>query len=84
MCAAKTCRLNTCSTPCACAGGLACSISPASTGLSINRIGPALEQAQRLGLLQRSGNHVQPTERGFDFLNDLQALFLPRAIKHIA
>jgi oxygen-independent coproporphyrinogen-3 oxidase len=50
----------------------------ASTGLSINRIGPALEQAQRLGLLQRSGNHVQPTERGFDFLNDLQALFLPQ------
>jgi hypothetical protein len=23
------------------------------------------------------GTHVQPSVRGFDFLNDLQALFLP-------
>ncbi len=49
----------------------------ATTGLSINRIAPALEQAQAQGLLTRSGNHLQPTERGFDFLSDLQALFLP-------
>ena len=51
----------------------------ASTGLSVNSIATALEQAQTQGLLIRNGNHVQPTERGFDFLSNLQALFLPDA-----
>lgn len=59
-------------------GGFSLLDFTASTGLSVNRIGPALEQAQSLGLLERHGNQVQPTERGFDFLSDLQALFLPK------
>jgi oxygen-independent coproporphyrinogen-3 oxidase len=37
----------------------------------------ALEQAQAQGLLLRDGAHIKPSARGFDFLNDLQALFLP-------
>ena len=47
------------------------------TGLSVNAIAKGLEQAQHQGLIEREGNLVRPTERGFDFLSDLQALFLP-------
>ena len=46
------------------------------TGLPISTIAAALQEAQRKGLIERSTTHVQPTERGFDFLSDLQALFL--------
>jgi len=46
------------------------------TGLPISTIQSALDEAQRKGLIARSSTHVQPTERGFDFLSDLQAMFL--------
>jgi len=46
------------------------------TGLPITAIAKGLEAAERKGLITRSVGHVQPTERGFDFLNDLQELFL--------
>lgn len=46
------------------------------TGLPISTIAAALEEAQRKGLIERSSTHVKPTERGFDFLSDLQELFL--------
>ncbi|HRA63703.1 MAG TPA: oxygen-independent coproporphyrinogen III oxidase-like protein, partial [Burkholderiaceae bacterium] len=35
-----------------------------------------LDQAERKGLIGRDLARVWPTERGFDFLNDLQSLFL--------
>ena len=35
------------------------------------------DEARHRGLIERSLTHVRPTERGFDFLSDLQALFLP-------
>ncbi|NIC40067.1 radical SAM family heme chaperone HemW [Aquabacterium sp. A08] len=47
------------------------------TGLPISTLGPALQQAERQGWIERDWNSVRPTERGFDFLSDLQALFLP-------
>jgi oxygen-independent coproporphyrinogen-3 oxidase len=47
------------------------------TGLGLNAINTALDQAERQGLMTRDWVHAQPTARGFDFLNDLQALFLP-------
>ncbi len=47
------------------------------TGLPLSTIAPALEQAERQGLLTRDLGHVRPTARGFDFLNDLLELFLP-------
>ena len=47
------------------------------TGLPLSAIEPALARAVERGLLQRWGHEVQPTARGFDFLSDLQALFLP-------
>ena len=47
------------------------------TGLAINSIDAALQEAEKRGLIARSLTHVKPTDRGFDFLNDLQTLFLP-------
>ncbi|HZW50285.1 MAG TPA: radical SAM family heme chaperone HemW, partial [Rudaea sp.] len=49
------------------------------TGLALTAIARPLEQAQRKGLVERDLARVRPTTRGFDFLSDLQALFLPAA-----
>ena len=46
------------------------------TGLPITAIARGLEEAERKGLIERDMARVRPTERGFDFLSDLQALFL--------
>ena len=46
------------------------------TGLPLSAIAAALDEAQRKGLIERDTAHVRPTERGFDFLSDLQELFL--------
>ena len=46
------------------------------TGLPLSAITPALAEAERQGLIEPDLNWVKPTPRGFDFLNDLQALFL--------
>ena len=46
------------------------------TGLPISSIDKPLEEAQRKGLIDRDLSRVWPTTRGFDFLNDLQVLFL--------
>ena len=46
------------------------------TGLPLTAVQRALDEAERKGLIERDLVRVKPTERGFDFLNDLQALFL--------
>ena len=46
------------------------------TGLPVPAIQSALDQAEQQGLITRDFQRVVPTERGFDFLSDLQALFL--------
>jgi putative oxygen-independent coproporphyrinogen III oxidase len=46
------------------------------TGLALSAIAPGLAEAERKGLLARDAARVWPTERGFDFLSDLQELFL--------
>ncbi len=46
------------------------------TGLSLTAIQAGLDEAERKGLVTRDFVSVKPTERGFDFLNDLQGLFL--------
>jgi hypothetical protein len=68
-CAAPTCRLNTCSTPCACARALRCRTSE-RTGLPLTAIAKALDEAERKGLIVRDMARVRPTERGFDFLSE--------------
>lgn len=46
------------------------------TGLPLSAIEESLAQAERQGWLKRDMTKVWPTELGFDFLSDLQALFL--------
>ena len=46
------------------------------TGLPISAIAKGLDQAQAKGLITREPGRVVPTERGFDFLSDLQEIFL--------
>jgi putative oxygen-independent coproporphyrinogen III oxidase len=47
------------------------------TGLPLTAIEKPLQQAQHKGLIERDLQRVWPSERGLDFLSDLQALFLP-------
>jgi len=47
------------------------------TGLPLSTIEPALQQAETRGLIERDATSVRPSPRGFDFLSDLQQLFLP-------
>jgi putative oxygen-independent coproporphyrinogen III oxidase len=46
------------------------------TGLTLASIQQPLAEAEAKGLLQRDLHRAWPTDRGFDFLNDLQSLFL--------
>ncbi len=50
----------------------------ARTGLPVSALQATLDAAQAKGLLEREGDRVRPSARGFDFLSDLQAMFLPR------
>lgn len=57
--------------------GFALDDAVARTGLPLSALQPGIDQGCRSGWLQREGHRVQPTAKGFDFLSDLQALFLP-------
>ena len=46
------------------------------TGLPVSALQTGLDEAERKGLIERDLTSLGPTERGFDFLNDLQSLFL--------
>ncbi|RID99848.1 radical SAM family heme chaperone HemW [Simplicispira hankyongi] len=58
-------------------GGFALQDFVERTGQSVASIVPALDKAEAQGLIARDMAHVRPTERGFDFLSNLQELFLP-------
>jgi putative oxygen-independent coproporphyrinogen III oxidase len=47
------------------------------TGLPLSAIASRLDEAQAKGWVERDFARVKPTTRGFDFLSDLQSLFLP-------
>jgi oxygen-independent coproporphyrinogen-3 oxidase len=49
------------------------------TGLPLSAVQDALERARQRGLIEgdEGAERVQPSARGFDFLSDLQAMFLP-------
>ena len=49
------------------------------TGLGINSLQPGLQEAEKMGLMGRDLHRAWPTDKGFDFLSDLQSLFLPEA-----
>ena len=46
------------------------------TGQAVTSVQKALQEAEKMGLIGRDLHRVWPTEKGFDFLSDLQALFL--------
>jgi len=46
------------------------------TGLPLSAIEPGLQTAESRGLIERDWQWIRPTARGFDFLSDLQSLFL--------
>ena len=48
----------------------------ARTGLPVSTLQQGLEQGVAKGLIEADLHQVKPTERGFDFLSDLQGLFL--------
>ncbi len=47
-----------------------------NTGLSLSQVLPTLQLASEKGLIQYDAVRIRPTELGFRFLNDLQAMFL--------
>lgn len=49
----------------------------ATTGLPLSTIDAPMKKASASGWLVVDGDWVRPTERGFDFLSDVQSLFLP-------
>jgi len=59
------------------ADGFDLPLFPERTGMPMSALQAGIKQAQAEGLLDVAGQHVQPSKRGFDFLNDLQSLFLP-------
>ena len=60
--------------------GFALSLFTERCGLPLSAVDKGLAEAERRGLIARTGapgaEWVRPTERGFDLLNDLQELFL--------
>ena len=47
------------------------------TGLSLSAIAPNIETLQEQGLLEASTQLIQPTARGFDYLDSILTAFLP-------
>lgn len=54
------------------------------TGLPASAIAAPLDEAQRRGLLVADHARWTPTDLGLRFLSDLQAMFLPEAVAHVA
>jgi putative oxygen-independent coproporphyrinogen III oxidase len=57
-------------------GGFAPNLFGERTGMGINTIDKALNEAEAKGLLYRDHKIIRPTEFGHRFLNDLQQMFL--------
>lgn len=56
--------------------GFASQLFHANTGLTFETLQPGLKSAQDKGFIEFDGQKIVPSELGFRFLNDLQALFL--------
>ena len=56
--------------------GFSTQLFESRTGQSIENLSPKLEKALDLGLLIKNDNWIKPSEKGFNFLNDLQEIFL--------
>lgn len=60
--------------------GFALQLFAERTGLPLTAIEKELQLAQAKGWLERDLTRVRPSVRGYDFLNDLQSLFLPAQV----
>ena len=58
-------------------GGFELALFQERTGLPLSAVEAGLEAASQKGWLSLEGGWARPSTRGFDFLSDLQALFLP-------
>jgi len=56
--------------------GFSTQLFQSRTGQSIENLSPKLEKAVDLSLLIKDDNWIKPSEKGFNFLNDLQEIFL--------
>ena len=63
--------------------GFATRLFEERTGVPLNMVLPALDEAERRGLIVRDHQRIAPTVRGRRFLNDLLQLFLPEAEANI-
>ena len=56
--------------------GINTNLFESRTGKSIEIIGPQIDEAINLGLLTKKDQLIQPSKKGFNFLNNLQEIFL--------
>ena len=56
--------------------GINTNLFESRTGKSIEIIGPQIDEAINLGLLTKKDELIQPSKKGFNFLNNLQEIFL--------
>ncbi|MDC1317932.1 radical SAM family heme chaperone HemW [Candidatus Thioglobus sp.] len=56
--------------------GFSSSLFESRTGLLIKSLSSELGRAENLGLLENKSNWIKPTSKGFNFLNELQEIFL--------
>ena len=56
--------------------GFSSSLFESRTGLLVESLSSELERAEHLGLLDNKNNWIKPTIKGFNFLNELQEIFL--------
>lgn len=56
--------------------GINTNLFESRTGKSIEIIGPQIDEAINLGLLTKKNQLIQPSKKGFNFLNNLQEIFL--------
>ncbi|MDC1220641.1 radical SAM family heme chaperone HemW [Candidatus Thioglobus sp.] len=56
--------------------GFSSSLFESRTGLLIKSLSSELGRAENLGLLENKRNWIKPTSKGFNFLNELQEIFL--------
>ena len=56
--------------------GINTNLFESRTGKSIKIIGPQIDEAINLGLLTKKDQLIQPSKKGFNFLNNLQEIFL--------
>ena len=56
--------------------GFSSKLFESRTGLNFQTVGKQINKAKKLGLIDIMNDRIVPTEKGFNFVNDLQEMFL--------